>query len=276
MNPERRGTYLFNFKKWDVDSLEKLSSKLNLSTRYDLRKYPERILSILTEKVDQLAIVTLAHFYDPHLCCFTFTYFQLEPTFEEFERIVGRSLKKLNHFPKFNEEFTPKKIALALSVYVQVVLSNWDIKGTFKGFSRRFLEDLAMEFEKTDNWKAFNVVMALLIHGVMLYPNIDNFMDQIVVEIFLFGNPIPFLLGDIYYSLHERHGKKGGTLLCCAPLLHAWIMTHLKEDGHIFSKELKWSQKLGSITANNIKWYIRYWETIEIIIGCGDFPNVPL
>lgn len=41
-------------------------------------------------------------------------------------------------------------------------------------------------------------------------------------------------------------------------------------------KELKWSQKLGSLTANGIKWYIKEWETENIIISCGEFPNVPL
>lgn len=101
-------------------------------------------------------------------------------------------------------------------------------------------------------------------------------MDQIVVEIFLLGNPIPLLLADIYYSLLERHEKKEGTLLCCAPLLHAWLMSHLKEEGHIMSEKLKWSQKLGSIAAGNIKWYLREWETIDIIAICGNFPNVLL
>ncbi|XP_050902754.1 uncharacterized protein LOC127115200 [Lathyrus oleraceus] len=155
-------------------------------------------------------------------------------------------------------------------------MDNWDTKGTFKGFSRRFLEDLVVEFEKADNWKAFNVVIALPIHGIMIFPNIENFMDQIAMEIFLSGNPIPFLLASIYYSLHDHREEKGGTLLCCAPLLHAWLMTHMKEEVPIFSKELKWSQKLGSITASNIKWYIRDWETEDIITNYGNFPNVPL
>lgn len=53
-------------------------------------------------------------------------------------------------------------------------------------------------------------------------------------------------------------------------------MTHMKKEGLILSKELKWSHKLGSITASNIKWYIRDWETEDIITSYGDFPNVPL
>lgn len=185
-------------------------------------------------------------------------------------------MKKHNPFPKLNEDVTHKKIVSTLNVDVQMVLSNLDTKVVSKGFSRRFLEDLDVEFEKLDNWKAFNAVPTLLIHGICLFPNIDNFMDQIAMEIFLSGNLVPFLLADIYYSLYEHHEKKRGTLLCCAPLLHAWLMTHLEEEGLILSKELKWSQKLEFITASNIKWYVRDWETEDIITNCGDFPNVPL
>lgn len=42
------------------------------------------------------------------------------------------------------------------------------------------------------------------------------------------------------------------------------------------SKEIKWSQKLASLTTNNIKWYIRDSETENIIISYEEFPNVPL
>lgn len=145
----------------------------------------------------------------------------MAPTLEEIERIVGRSLKKNNPFPKLNEEVTPNKIASALGIDIQVVVDNWDVMGTFKVFSRGFLEVLAVKNEKVENWKAFNAILVLLVHGIMLFQNIENFVDEIAVEIFLPGNPVPFLLAVIYYSLHERHEKKGGTLLCCAPLLHA-------------------------------------------------------
>lgn len=63
--------------------------------------------------------------------------------------------------------------------------------------------------------------MDLLIHGIVLFPNTDNFMDQITVEIFLSGNSIPFLLADIYYSLQERHEKKEG--IYCVVLLSCML-----------------------------------------------------
>ncbi|KAI5417924.1 hypothetical protein KIW84_042523 [Lathyrus oleraceus] len=183
-----------------------------------------RILDILNEKMDMMTAVTIAQFYDPPLRCFTFSDFQLAPTLEEVERIIGRNLKDHNPFPKLDEDIPPKRIASAL----------------------------------------------------VLFPNIDHFVDHLAVRIFLSGNPVPFLLGDLYYTLHDRHEKKGGIVLCCAQLLHAWFRSHMPEEGPFVSKELKPFQKLASLTSSHVKWYIRDWETENVIVSIGDFPNAPL
>lgn len=114
-----------------------------------------------------------------------------------------------------------------------------------------------MKLEKYGKRKAFHVVLSLLVYGTILFPNLDSFVDHVAVKIFLSGNPVPFLLDDIYYALHERHEKKGGTLLCCEQLLHAWFISHMPEKGPYTSKTLKPSQKLTSIIANHVKWYTR-------------------
>lgn len=64
---------------------------------------------------------------------------------------MGRNLKDHNPYPRLEEDVTPKKIALALSIDLQDVLSNWDTKGTLKVFANKFLEDLALNFEKAEN-----------------------------------------------------------------------------------------------------------------------------
>lgn len=157
-----------------------------------------------------------------------------------------------------------------------MVISNWDKKGVFNGLSRWFLEEQVVKLEKDGKQKAFHVVLALLVYGIVLFPNLDSFIDHVAVRIFLSGNPVPFLLADIYYAFHERHEKKGGTLLCCEQLLHTSFRSHMLEKGPYTSKTLKPSQKLTSITANHVKWYIRDWETPNIIVSIGYFPNLLL
>ncbi|XP_050896087.1 uncharacterized protein LOC127102798 [Lathyrus oleraceus] len=224
----------------------------------------------------QLGYNGCSGFYDPPPHCFIFSDFQLAPTLEEFKRIVCQNLKDHNPFPKFDEGIPPKRISLALGLKVSELVDNWDVKGAFNGFSRKFLEDQAKKMEKEGNWKSFYAVLAVLVYGIVLFPNIDHFVDHLAVRIFLSGNPVPFLLADLHYALRDRHKNKGGTILCCAQLLHAWFKSHMPEEGPFISKELKPSHKLASLTSNHVKWYIRYWETEDVIVSIGDFPNVPL
>lgn len=147
------------------------------------------------------------------------------------------------------------KIALALGVDVQDIIPNWDTMGIFKGFSKKLLEVQALKFLQAKNCKEFNVVLALLVHGIMPLPNIDNFVDHLDAEIFLSGNVVPFILANIYHALHTHHENKHGSLICCAPLLHAWLLNHMPKEGPFVSKDLKWPQRLASLTYSTIKWY---------------------
>ncbi|XP_050895482.1 uncharacterized protein LOC127102110 [Lathyrus oleraceus] len=231
MNPERRSTFQFKYKNVDLASLQKLSAKVTPIKLNNFVQDYGKILDILNEKMDMMTAVTIAQFYDPPIRCFMFSDFQLTPTMEELERIVGRNLRDHNPFPKFDEGIPPKRIVLALGLKVSEVVSNWDVKGVLN--------------------------------------------DHLAVRIFLSGNPVPFLLAYLHYAFHDRHEKKGGTILCCAQLLHAWFRSHMPEEGPFVSKELKPSQKLASLNFNHVKWYIRDWETEDVIVSIGDFPNVP-
>ena len=74
---------------------------------------------------------------------------------------------------------------------------------------------------------AFESIFVFLIYGLALFPNIDNFVDVNAIRIFLIGNPVLTLLGDVYFSLCLRNSKGGGTIVCCVPLLYKWFISHL-------------------------------------------------
>lgn len=77
----------------------------------------------------------------------------------------------------------------------------------------------------------FSATLALLIHGIVLFPNIENCLDHLAVEIFLTNNPVSFLLADFYHTFHRRREKIGGTFVFYAPLLHFWMRTHMPKRG---------------------------------------------
>lgn len=134
------------------------------------------------------------------------------------------------------------------------VVANWVPKGVIKGFTRKYLEGHAWKFAKEEKWESCSAILALLIYGIVIFLNIDNFIDRSVVEIFLAGNLVSFLLADFYHTFHTRHEKKGVTFLCCAPLLHIWMKTQMPQKGPFVSKGLTWPHRFSSLSASFIQW----------------------
>ncbi|KAI5436550.1 hypothetical protein KIW84_022882 [Lathyrus oleraceus] len=94
----------------------------------------------------------------------------------------------------------------------------------------------------------------------------------------MIGNPVPTLLGDVYFYLHLRNSKGGGTIVCCVSLLYKWFISHLSQT-HAFVENkqcLQWSQRLMSLTNDDIVWYDSALGILEIIDSRGEFSNVPL
>ncbi|GAU52021.1 hypothetical protein TSUD_418380, partial [Trifolium subterraneum] len=67
-------------------------------------------------------------------------------------------------------------------------------------------------------------------------------------------------------------------LFCCVPLLQEWLTSHLPRKDSFASNPagLKWHQRMMALTEKDIFWYSRELDGTEIILSCGDFPNVPL
>lgn len=85
---------------------------------------------------------------------------------------------------------------------------------------------------KREDQDAFNVVLALLILGVVLFPsNDDNYITNHVINVFLAKNPVPTLVEDVLYHHHVRYGKKKGIVICCVPLLFKWLQSHMPQRG---------------------------------------------
>ena len=142
----------------------------------------------------------------------------------------------------------------------------------------KFLIEKAFFFANVGSMVAFETILALLIYGLVLFPNIDNFVDVNAMRIFLVGNPIPTFLGDTYFSIHHRTSKGGGTIVCYAPLLYKLFILYLPHSP-IFKENkdcLRWSQRLMSLTNDDITWYSSIYDDAEIIDSCGEFSNVPL
>ncbi|XP_050909467.1 uncharacterized protein LOC127123277 [Lathyrus oleraceus] len=91
-------------------------------------------------------------------------------------------------------------------------------------------------------------------------------------------NPVPTLLGDAYFFIHHRTSKGGECIVCCVPLLYKWCISHLPQSPTFQENKdyLRWSQRLMSLTNNEITWYSSVYNVVEIIDSYGELSNVPI
>ncbi|XP_050909602.1 uncharacterized protein LOC127123425 [Lathyrus oleraceus] len=236
----RRSTQKCTFRTPKLEDLRKLGS-LVTSTKNFQDRYGKR-LSILGTKMEDGLLNTLIPFSD----------------LEEDPKPLD--ITKALHLKKFATE------------------AHMTSKSGIQGIPFKFLIGRAHYFAGMRNVDAFEVIFALLIYGLVLFPNVDNFVDINSIKIFLIGNLVPTLLGDTYYSIHHRTSKSGGIIFCCTPLLYKWFISHLPQSASFWDLKngLRWSQKSMALTHSDIVWYHRVYDGVIIIDSYGEFPNVPL
>ena len=110
------------------------------------------------------------------------------------------------------------------------VVSNWETQSGVEGFLAKFLIDQAQLFWDNLDFQDFEDILALLIYGLVLFPNPYSFIDVNSVKIFMSRNPVPTLLGDILHALYTHTVRRRGTLMCFMPLLARWFISHLPKS----------------------------------------------
>ncbi|CAJ2635603.1 uncharacterized protein LOC123923460 [Trifolium pratense] len=275
MTSEKRHTLSLKIKVPKVESLIALSNQMTTLSKGSFQVNYGLLLNLLHVKIDTVALTTLAQFYDPPLRYFTFQDFQLAPTLEEFAKILGYDLKDQKPYLGLEEEPTLEAFAKALHLSIGEVEPCLEVKKNTKRISRKLLEAKAQDLLARREWGAFNAILALLIYGVVLFPNIDDYIDLAAIGVFIVGNPVATLLADFHLSLY---GKKKGTISCCTSLMQVWLTLHLPKTRTFLENPagLKWSQRMTALTEKDISWYHRELDGTEVILSCGDFPNVPL
>ncbi|KAI5395892.1 hypothetical protein KIW84_062178 [Lathyrus oleraceus] len=197
-----------------------------------------KLLPLLTTQVDEGLMSVLVQFYDPLYRCFTFPDFQLLPTLEEYAYLVGIPI--LDQLPFSGLESIPasQEIADMLHIDESLVGAHMTTKGGIQGLPSEFLIAQATVYGKAMSEDAFEAIFVLLIYGLVLFPNIDKFVDVNTIRSFSTLNPT--------VSFKENKG--------C----------------------LRWSTRLMSLTNDDISWYNRVYDGVQIIDSCGEFSNVPL
>ncbi|KAI5432372.1 hypothetical protein KIW84_036205 [Lathyrus oleraceus] len=197
---------------------------------------------------------------------------------EKYSHLLGIPVS--SRVPFSGLEKIPRSNIIAESLHLKKseIDAHWVKKGGLFRLPSIFLIKEATAFAQAGSVDGFEAMLVLLIYGLALFPNIDGFVDVNAIRLFFIGNPVPTLLGDMYFSLHLRNSKGGGTIFCCIPLLYKWFISHLPQTPSFVENKqcLRWSQRLMSLTNDDIVWYDPSLSSLKIIDCCGEFSNNPL
>ncbi|XP_050890486.1 uncharacterized protein LOC127095904 [Lathyrus oleraceus] len=233
MDIGRRNTWNYSFRCLDLKELRKLASFADDSK--DFRDRFGRLLSILYTNVEDSLLCTLVQFYNPVYRCFIFPNYQLLPTIEEYAYLLSIPVSYRVLFCGLEGIMESQVIARVIHLKKSDVVANLTIKGGIRGLTSKFMIEKAFYFANVGSMVAFETIIALLINGLVLFPNIDNLVDVNAIRIFLVGNLVRTLLGDTYFSIHHRTSKGNGTIVYCVPLFYKWFISHLSQS-HILKK----------------------------------------
>ncbi|KAI5436475.1 hypothetical protein KIW84_022825 [Lathyrus oleraceus] len=282
MDIGRKRHVIYKFPMVCLDPIQQLMKLMDHDSLEGFRKDYGLTLCFVTvlSKDQHDALFTLLQFYDPPLRCFTFPNYILVPTLEEVASFLRVPIKSQLLFYSF--EFLPDFSMVASATYLRksILESNMCQKGGVSGFHLSFLVGEAKKKLEDGDRRCFNVVLALCVYGIVLFPNVAKFVDVDAIRLFVLGNPVPTLLGDFFHSVHHRNeNRKGGLVNYCAPLFYKWFSSHLPKSGAFvdFEDSLSWSKRFMGVRAKDISWWSdQNLLRANIIHSCRNFPNVPL
>jgi len=131
------------------------------------------------------AIASLAQYYDQSLRCFTFGDFQLVPTEEEFEEIIGCPLGGRKAYLFFGFYPSMARVAKVVKISAQELDQVKQNRNGVVEIPMKRLEEKAKALSNQGEWTSFIDILALLVFGTVLFPNVDELVDPAAIDAFL-------------------------------------------------------------------------------------------
>jgi len=163
---------------------------------------------------------------------------------EEFEEILGCPLggRKPYLFTRFYPSLA--RISKIVQISAQELDHRKQVKNGVVGIPRKYLEAKARILAGKGEWAPIIDILALLIFGGVLFPNVDGLVDLAAIDVFLAyhnhkKSPVVAMLADLYDTFDRRCEERNARIVCCTPALYVWLVSHLfyQEVRHAFPLE---------------------------------------
>ncbi|KAL5147256.1 hypothetical protein HKD37_06G016970 [Glycine soja] len=281
--------YQVKVKSPDTTSIKELGRLMEPLQMQAFRKTYGKILELTIAEVSIEAIASLTQYYDQPLRCFTFGDFQLVPTIEEFEEILGCPLG--GRKPYLSSGCLPSlsRIATVVKDSARGLDRIKQTRNDIAGLPQKYLEDKARGMANQGEWVPFMDVLALLIFGVVLFPNVDGLVGLAAIDAFLAYHHSKE--SPVIYLTHLTEGARRvahGSSVAYPPSVFGWFHTcsNKTQDIHVRllshrscteKRRMDWDQLLAGIGSRTISWFPRWKEGKEgVLFSCGRYPNIPL
>ncbi|KAH1215079.1 hypothetical protein GmHk_13G036310 [Glycine max] len=254
--------YQVKVKSLDTTSIKELGRLMEPLQMQAFRKTYGKILELTIAEVSIEAIVSLTQYYDQPLRCFTFGDFQLVPTIEEFEEILGCPLG--GRKPYLSSGCLPSlsRIATVVKDLARGLDRIKQTRNGIAGLPQKYLEDKARDLAAIDAFLAYH-------HSK--------------------ESPVVAVLADLFDTFDRRCEKSSARIICCLPALCVWLVSHLfqQDTRHpcpllshrscTEKRRIDWDQLLAGIGGRTISWFPRWKEGKEgVLFSCGRYLNIPL
>ncbi|RDX73292.1 hypothetical protein CR513_47123, partial [Mucuna pruriens] len=162
-----------------------------------LRHFDDLLKDLIQIDVQPRALSTLTQFYDPSIRNFTFQDYQLDPTIEEYEHILGQSLVERQPYLYEGNFSSWAKVAELLKVTKPELMGK----------------------RPKRNGEAFIDVLRVDLYVIILLPSLNDYIDRVAMDVFWAflekKNPVVVMLANTYYRLNNsREGSRRRLSYC--------------------------------------------------------------
>ena len=195
----------------------------------------------------------------------------------------------------FEQHSSIPTLAEILKIHPKELESRLVERKNTRGFPHKFIENYLYRLAGKEDWGTFMDVLALTLYDIMLFPNLEHFVNYAAINVFVAmknrsENPVTAILADIYKTLYSCYKMKQRKVSCCLPALYVWLTSCVSDKANNIKCPVKevlqhglemkesndWSQFFARLTQRKIEWQPSWQQRSLIIYHCGNYPNVPL
>ena len=156
----------------------------------------------------------------------------MAPTIEEFEGILGCPLGGRQPYLLARFYASMERIEKVVKILEQELDRVKEDRDGVIGIPRKCLKEKAEALANQGEWTSFIDILALLVFGTILFPNVDGLVDLATINTFLAYHHskeslVIAILADAYDTFDLRCKKSSARIVCCTPALYVWLVSHI-------------------------------------------------